>query len=304
MHNKKKYIVSSFYNFVYLEQPEVVYNLLKKKLENFNIKGTFIIGIEGINASFSIIYDQDEKVKNIIKKLFPCEVIIKSQENNFHPFLRLKIKLKKEIISLGEKNINPAKNRGKYLDPHSWEKFITKKDSVIIDTRNSYESEIGTFESSLKVNTKNFREFPKWIKKNKDKIKDKKIGMFCTGGIRCEKASNYLIKLGFKNIFQLNGGILEYLKITKNRNQFWKGECFVFDERVSVNSKLEKGRYSQCFACRSAITDKERTSKFFKIGEYCPKCFKIKTLKQKKRYKERQKQMVIAKQKGIKHLGN
>ena len=127
--------------------------------------------------------------------------------------------------------------------------------------------------------------------------------MFCTGGIRCEKASNYLIKLGFKNIFQLNGGIIEYLKITKNKNKFWKGECFVFDERISLNTNLEKGKYSQCFACRSAITNEEKKSRFYKDGEYCPKCFKTKTKNQKSRYKERKKQMDLAKEKGIKHLG-
>ncbi len=303
MHNKKDFIVSSFYKFVYLEEPEVIFDLLKNKLKVFDIKGTFIIGAEGVNASFSIKSFQFEKVKNIIKNLIQNDVKFKSQRNKNHAFLRFKIKIRKEIVSLGKKDVDPNQFSGKHLDPVSWEKLIMKKDSLIIDTRNSYESDIGTFKSSMKVDTKNFRDFPKWIQSNKDKLKNKRIGMFCTGGIRCEKASNYLIKLGFKNIFQLNGGIIEYLKITKNKNKFWKGECFVFDERISLNTNLEKGKYSQCFACRSAITNEEKKSRFYKDGEYCPKCFKTKTKNQKSRYKERKKQMDLAKEKGIKHLG-
>ena len=193
---------------------------------------------------------------------------------------------------------------GAFLDPDSWDKLISDPNSVIIDTRNKYESDIGTFKSSVKTKTTNFREFPIWFKKNKKKFFEKKIGMFCTGGIRCEKASNFLINEGYKNIFQLEGGIIEYLKKTKNKNKMWQGECFVFDERVSLNDKLEKGLYSQCFACRSAITYVDIESKYFKLGVSCPKCFKERSKKQKARYNERRRQMQIAKKKGIKHLGS
>ena len=302
--HKKKFIVSSFYKFVYLRNPGVIKKKLLTNLKKFNIKGTFIIGKEGINASFSVLEEQFEKVKILINTLIKKEIKFKNQFDNNHSFLRLKIKVKKEIVSLGQKNICPEKITGAFVDPDSWDKLISDPNSIIIDTRNNYESDIGSFKSSVKTKTSNFREFPIWLKKNKKKLFKKKIGMFCTGGIRCEKASNFLINEGYKNIFQLEGGIIEYLKKTKNKNQMWQGECFVFDERISLNDKLEKGLYSQCFACRSAITFVDTKSKYFKQGVSCPKCFKEKSKKQKSRYTERQRQMQIAKKRGIKHVGS
>ena len=302
--HKKKFIVSSFYKFVYLRNPGVVKTKLLINLKKFNIKGTFIVGKEGINGSFSIPAVQFQKVKSLIKTLVLSEIKFKNQFDNNHSFLRLKIKEKREIVSLGQKNICPGKMTGSFVHPDSWDTFISDPNSIIIDTRNEYESDIGTFKSSVKTKTTNFREFPIWFNKNKKKLQKKKIGMFCTGGIRCEKASNFLINEGFKNIFQLEGGIIEYLKKTKNKNKMWQGECFVFDERVSLNEKLEKGLYSQCFACRSAISSVDTKSKYFKPGVSCPKCFKEKSKKQKTRYQERYRQMQIAKKKGIKHIGS
>ena len=302
--HKKKFIVSSFYKFVYLRNPGIIKSKLLTDLKKFNIKGTFIIGKEGINASFSVSAEQFEKVKNLINALITKEIKFKNQFDNKHSFLRLKIKEKKEIVSLGQRNVCPEKLTGTFVDPDSWDKLISDPNSIIIDTRNVYESEIGTFKSSVKTKTANFREFPIWFKKNKKKLFEKRIGMFCTGGIRCEKASNFLINEGYKNIFQLKGGIIEYLKKTKNKNKMWQGECFVFDERVSLNDKLEKGLYSQCFACRSAINYEDTKSKYFQQGVSCPKCFKEKSKKQRARYNERRRQMQIAKEKGIKHIGS
>ena len=302
--HKKKFIVSSFYKFVYLRNPSVIKTKLSINLKKFNIKGTFIVGKEGINASFSVSAEQFKNIKSYIKTLISKNIKFKNQFDNNHSFLRLKIKEKKEIVSLGQKNICPEKMTGAFVHPDSWDKFISDPNSIIIDTRNEYESEIGTFKSSLRTKTTNFREFPIWLKKNKKKLFEKKIGMFCTGGIRCEKASNFLINQGYKNIFQLEGGIIEYLKKTKNKNKMWQGECFVFDERVSINDKLEKGLYLQCFACRSPISYVDTKSKHFKLGVSCPKCFKEKSEKQKARYNERRKQMQIAKKKGIKHIGS
>jgi len=302
--HKKKFIVSSFYKFVHLRNPYVVKTKLSIDLKKFNIRGTFIVGKEGINASFSVSAEQFEKVKSLIRTLISKEIKFKNQSDDNHSFLRLKIKEKKEIVSLGQKNICPEKMTGAFVHPDSWDKFVSDPNSIIIDTRNEYESEIGTFKSSIRTKTNSFREFPIWFKKNKKKLFEKKIGMFCTGGIRCEKASNFLINEGYKTIFQLEGGIIEYLKKTKNKNKMWQGECFVFDERVSLNDKLEKGLYSQCFACRSAITHIDTKSKYFKLGVSCPKCFKEKSEKQKARYNERQKQIQIAKKKGIKHIGS
>ena len=302
--HKKKFIVSSFYKFVYLRNTDVIKTRLLIDLEKFNIKGTFIIGKEGVNASFSVSSEQFEKVKNSIKNLISTEIKFKNQPNDNHAFLRLKIKEKKEIVSLGQKNICPEETTGFFVDPDLWDKFVSDPDFIIVDTRNEYESDIGSFKKSIKTKTNNFREFPIWFEKNKKKLLKKKIGMFCTGGIRCEKASNFLINKGYKNIFQLDGGIIAYLNKTKNKNKMWKGECFVFDERVSLNDRLEIGAYSQCFACRSAITYVDKTSKYFERGVSCPKCFKKKSKKQKAGYKERKRQMQIARKKGIKHLGS
>ncbi len=269
-----------------------------------SVKGTIIIGNEGINGSFSVDEKQLNKTYKIIQDSIPFKLEYKSQKVDFHPFLRLKIKLKEEIVTLGEKNINPRKNSASYLDSTDWDTLLQTKDSIIIDTRNHYESDVGSFKSSIKTSTKNFREFPEWISKNKKKLKNKKIGMFCTGGIRCEKASSYLINMGFKNVFQLKGGILEYLKRTKNSSQLWEGECFVFDNRVTVDSSLKKGTYFQCYACRSPISEEEVKSNDYQPGVSCPKCINEKSLEQKERYNERQKQILIAKKKKIKHLGS
>ena len=302
--HKKKIIVSSFYKFVYLRNPSDIKKKLLQNLRKLNIKGSFIVGKEGINASFSVSAEQFEKVKNLVKDLISSKIKFKNQFNDSHSFLRLKIKEKKEIISFGQENVYPEKLTGSFLDSDLWDKFISDPDSIIIDTRNEYESDIGSFKNSIKTKTSNFREFPTWFEKNKKKLFAKKIGMFCTGGIRCEKATNFLIKKGFKKIFQLDGGIVEYLYKTRNKNKMWEGDCFVFDERVSLNEKLEKGKYFQCYACRSAITQIDLKSKYFKTGISCPKCFKKKSKKQKARYEERQRQMQFSKQKGIKHLGS
>jgi len=179
-----------------------------------------------------------------------------------------------------------------------------QKDVVIVDTRNIYESKIGTFKDSLKPNTNNFTEFPEWIKKNKSLLKNRKVAMFCTGGIRCEKATTFLLKNGFKNVCQLEGGIINYFEKTKNNNKKWSGECFVFDERVTINENLDKGIFSQCFACRSAITLDDMESKSYIEGISCPHCFSNTSTKQKESFSERQKQVNIAKIKGIKHLGS
>ena len=211
------------------------------------------------------LYQQNNlrKLKISIQNLISTEIKFKNQFNNTHSFFKTKNQRKKEIVSLGQKNISPEETTGFFVDPDSWDKFISDPDSIIIDTRNEYESDIGSFKKSVKTKTNNFREFPIWFEKHKKKLLKKKIGMFCTGGIRCEKASNFLINKGYKNIFQLDGGIIEYLNKTKNKSKMWEGECFVFDERVSLNDKLEKGLYSQCFACRSAITYIDTKSRVF-----------------------------------------
>ena len=200
-------------------------------------------------------------------------------------------------VKIENVEIEEAKNRGLPVKPGQWDKIVMSNEFKIIDTRNKFEIDIGSFKNSINPNTDSFREFPKKFKKLKID-KDAKLAMFCTGGIRCEKASSFLKKLGYKNVYQLDGGILSYLNY-KNKSKItettWKGDCFVFDDRVTINSKLKRGEYSQCFGCRSAITNQDIASKYYKKGVYCPKCYSIRTDKQKQRSEMRQKQLELNK---------
>ena len=297
------FIVSNFYKFKPFKNIDQLKLNLKNKIGKFDVKGSFLIGHEGINAAFSVPEKEFELIQHELNQLFNENLIFKKQKHNSHAFLRLKIRLKKEIVTMGDITVKSDNESGKYLTPEEWDELFTKDDVIVLDTRNYYESDIGTFKNSVKVNSNNFREFPEWFKNNKEKFYNKKIAMFCTGGIRCEKASNLVISRGYKHVYQLKGGIINYLQKTKNKKKNWKGDCFVFDDRVSVNNALKKGNYSQCFACRSPISIKDQKSKLFKIGVSCPKCFNNKNKKQVRRYQERQKQIKIAKRKGIKHLG-
>ncbi len=292
------YSIYSFYRFIKLNKIEQIKKKLELKLKSKQIKGTILISKEGINGSLSGNRTElDESLKNIKKFLNIRLLELKKNNNTYIPFERLKIKLKKEIVSLGQGELNINKKRGIPIKPKEWDKIILNKDFNIIDTRNNFEVDIGSFQNSINPQTNSFREFP--LKFEKLKISKKsKIAMFCTGGIRCEKASSYLRNKGFKNVYQLEGGIISYLDY-KNKHKItrsaWKGECFVFDNRVTVNQKLQRGKYSQCYGCRSAITKKEIESKFYKKGVYCPKCYYVRTDKQKERSEMRQKQIQLSK---------
>jgi len=304
MHNKTEYEVISFYEFINLNKIEQLKFELNDFLKRKKAKGTILIASEGVNGTISIKKVHSLKFKNFVNKILNKKVFFKVQNHFEHVFLRLKIKIKPEIIRMGQKNIQPNLNTGLHVDSGEWDRLITDKNTILIDTRNKYESKIGTFKGSILVNSSNFTEFPKWVKKNEKKIKNKKVAMFCTGGVRCEKASSYLKKNGFKNVFQLEGGIISYFQQTKNKSKNWIGECFVFDDRVSITENLSKGNYDQCFACRTPINEKDKNSKMFKKGISCPNCYEITTTKQKKSFEERNKQISLAKKKGIKHLGN
>ena len=304
MHKKREYKIISFYEFINLTEIEQLKFELLDFLKKRAAKGTIIIAREGLNGTISIRENYSLEFKNLINKILKKRVFFKIQNHFEHVFLRLKVKVKSEIIRMGQKNIYPNINTGLHVSSDEWDELIADKNTLLIDTRNNYESKIGTFKGSILVNSSNFTEFPKWVRKNQKKMKNKKVAMFCTGGVRCEKASSYLRKNGFKNIFQLEGGIISYFKKTKNKKKNWIGECFVFDERVSITENLSKGNYDQCFACRTPINDKDKNSKMFKKGISCPNCYKLTTIKQKKNFEERNKQISLARKKGIKHLGN
>ena len=227
----------------------------------------------------------------------------KESYHKVNPFHRTKVKLKKEIVTMGVQDIDPKEIVGTYVKPKDWNQLISDPEVLLVDTRNDYEVHIGTFKNAVNPNTETFREFPQYVKKNLDPQKHKKVAMFCTGGIRCEKSTAYLKQQGFDEVFHLEGGILKYLEEVPEDNSLWEGECFVFDNRVAVNHKLEKGQYDQCNACRLPITEEDKQSDKYMEGVSCPHCYEKLSSEQKQRFTERQKQIELAKIRGEQHIG-
>ena len=281
--------------------------ILKKELKNLQILGTIIIGHEGINGTVSGSETNINKALKFLKSDSRfSDLDIKTSFSNKAPFLRLKVKIKKEIVTMGIDNIKPTTQAGKYVTYDQWNSLLNDEDTILIDTRNDYEYSIGTFKNSINPKTSNFKEFPKWVEKQKfteEVKKTKNIAMFCTGGIRCEKATSYMKNEGFKNVYHLKGGILKYLENTDIENSLWQGECFVFDDRVSVKQDLAQGDYDLCHGCRMPITEQEKLSNNYVKGVSCSHCVTIKSSEQVQRYKSRQKQINLAKAKNKSHLG-
>ena len=300
---KKKIFIFTFYKFIAISDKSSLQKKILDLMRTNSIFGTILIANEGINGTISGNIENLKKLKLLIRNNVTMGIRFKQYTCVNYPFIRQKVKIKNEIVKMGVNDIDVQKFTAPFLEPKEWEEFLKKKDTVVVDTRNIYESEIGNFKNSISPNTSSFSEFPEWIEKNKKIFENKGIAMYCTGGIRCEKASSYMIEKGFKNIYQLKGGILNYLKKTEKKNSLWNGECFVFDDRVSVNHSLEKGKFQQCFACKSALTHEDTLSKYYKKGISCKKCYKKTTRKQKEGFRERVKQISIAKEKKISHLG-
>ena len=297
--------VISFYKFVKINNPKKLRKSLLDILLNEDVVGTFLIAKEGINATVS---GSDISLKKIMKFLDKQkgfnDIEYKHSCSIKRVFKRLKIKVKDEIVALGKKEIDPSKTTGNYIEPRNWNKLIADPDVLLIDTRNTYEIKIGTFLGAENPNIKNFRDFPNFVKNKLNSKKNQKIAMFCTGGIRCEKASSYLLEKGFKDVYQLKGGILKYLEQNTKKNSRFKGECFVFDERVSVNKKLKNGRYQQCYACRMPISKDDISSIHYKKGISCPHCFSKTSKRQKNRFAERQNQINLSFLKNIDHFSS
>ena len=293
--------VFGFYKFIKINTLKKNKDILQKLLIQNNLRGTIIIAKEGLNGTIS------GKSKNILilinklQSLFSFKKFDNSNKSKslFQPFHKPKVKIKKEIVPMNL-TLNPKeRNLNTHLDPREWNKLIKKKDTHIIDTRKPFEYEVGTFKKSINPNINNFRDFPKYLKKLK---KNKPIAMFCTGGIRCEKTSVFLKKKGFKNIYQLNGGILNYLQKMKKEESLWKGECFVFDNRISLKHGLKSGTFKMCSGCRKPISPKDRKSKKYEEGVSCPSCYDNLTTEQKSRFRMRQSQIYKAKKSGQKHI--
>ena len=299
---KENIYIYTFYRFKDLRNIQSLKKYLEKLSRDRIVLGTILLAKEGINGTISgSKKDLDLFILKIKKLLRIRNISLKISKNQFIPFYRLKIRLKKEIVTIGDSSIKPDKISGKHISPEKWDKIISNKKYLVIDTRNNYEISIGTFKNARNPNTKSFRDFPKYIEKS-NFSKDQPIAMFCTGGIRCEKASSYLLKNGFKDVCQLDGGILNYLEYKKNKNiKYWKGECFVFDNRVSVSLNLKKGSYKQCYGCRHPITIKDTKLKSYTKGASCKYCLKEKTNKKISSSLVRQKQIDLAEEKQEKH---
>ena len=300
--------VAALYKFSEIDNPLEIQISLKKTLKELSIYGTILVGSEGINGTIAA-----EEKENLNRALIYLrglkgfeDLDIKFSDSKKNPFIRLKIKLKDEIVTIGDKSIDPVKTVGEYVKPEDWNSLLEEDDILLIDTRNDYEYSIGTFRDSINPKTKKFRDFPKWLKEQdftKEDKNNKKVAMFCTGGIRCEKASSLMKNEGFKKVYHLKGGVLKYFESVSKDKSLWDGECFVFDDRVSVKHDLSIGNYDMCHGCRMPITENDKKTKKYIRGVACPNCFDQTTEEQKSRYKSRQKQMELAKQRNQKHLG-
>lgn len=296
--------VVALYRFVRLDD----YESMREPLLNFcldrHIRGTLLLAHEGINGTVAGSDSAIDELLNYLRaddRLADLDCKFSSHEER--PFLRMKVKLKREIVTMGQENIDPNVCVGRYASPQEWNALIDDPDVLVIDTRNEYEVEIGTFAGAVNPHTNSFREFPDWVEQNLDPKKHKKVAMFCTGGIRCEKSTSLLVSWGFEDVWHLKGGILNYLEQTPEEDTRWEGECFVFDSRVAVNHQLEKGSYDQCFACRFPIDDDQKQSPHYLPGVSCPRCVNAHTEQQKGRFAERQRQIGLAKRRGESHIG-
>jgi UPF0176 protein len=295
------FIVFGFYKFIKNKSLKKNKDFLQKFLKSNNIRGTIIIAKEGLNGTISGRDKDIDKINKKLKSLFSFKQFNNTNisKSKFQPFHKPQIKIKNEIVPMNLTINSKDRNIKTHLEPKDWNKLIKNKDTHIIDTRKPFEYKVGTFKKSTNPNVTNFRDFPKYLNKLK---KNKPVAMFCTGGIRCEKTSVYLKKKGFKNIYQLNGGILNYLKKIKKSESLWKGECFVFDNRISLKHGLKLGSHSMCSGCRMPISPKDKRSKKFEEGVSCPTCHDKLTEAQKSRFRMRQSQIYKAKQSGKKHI--
>jgi UPF0176 protein len=270
-----------------------------------NIKGSLLLAREGINGTVAGTQPSIDRLLAWIRTDPRLQNIrCKFSYDEEMPFYRSRVKLKKEIVTMGIEDIDPNRSVGTHVKPSDWNALISDPEITLVDTRNTYESAIGSFKNATKANTESFREFPQYVREKLDPITHRKIAMFCTGGIRCEKSTAYLKQLGFDEVYHLQGGILKYLEEVPESESLWQGECFVFDNRVSVDHALEKGSYDQCHACRLPITETDKQSRKYQQGVSCPACYDRNTDNQRKRYAEREKQVRLAKLRGESHIGS
>lgn len=300
------FLVAALYKFVQLDDYKTIQEPLLEMCQSQEVYGTLLLAREGINGT---IAGPEEGVRNVLNFLQSDNRIGQIEHKESHademPFLRMRVRLKKEIVTMGVPTVNPNDTVGTYVEADQWNDLISDPDVIVIDTRNDYEVEIGTFKGAIDPKTASFREFPKWAEDNGVlENKKQKVAMFCTGGIRCEKSTAYLREQGVEDVYHLKGGILKYLETVPEDESMWEGQCFVFDQRVSVGHGLEQGQYDTCHACRLPIDEEDKASPLFVKGVACPKCHGTHSQEQLDRFTSRQKQMEIAKKKNLVHLGS
>ncbi|GHD28158.1 rhodanese-related sulfurtransferase [Parahalioglobus pacificus] len=297
-------VVAALYKFVTLEDYIAMREPLLDCCVTAGVKGTLLLAEEGINGTIAGTREGIDAVLAYLRNdARLADLEHKESFDDHMPFHRMKVKLKKEIVTMGVDGIDPNQTVGTYVKPEDWNALVDDPEVLLIDTRNDYEYGIGSFRGAVDPHTTTFREFPGWVRENLDPAKQKKVAMFCTGGIRCEKASAFMLKEGFEEVYHLQGGVLKYLEEVPEAESTWEGECFVFDNRVAVNQQLEKGQYDQCYGCRHPITEDDKRSPHYVKGVCCPRCFDSLSEDQMARFSERQKQIELAKQRGEVHVG-
>lgn len=303
-----KYLTAALYKFVSLPNYTAWQAPILAACKHHHIKGTLLLAEEGINGTIAGLPDNIHQVLHFLRTNQLLENKFANLEHkesyaDEQPFYRMKVKLKKEIVTLGVLGVSPTKKVGTYVKAEDWNALISDPDVILIDTRNDYEVDIGTFKGAIDPKTTTFREFPDYIAKHFDKTLHKKVAMFCTGGIRCEKASSYMMDQGFEEVFHLQGGILKYLETVPEAQSMWQGECFVFDQRVAVKHNLEVGDFNQCYACRHPLSPDEMKSEHYTTGISCSYCYNKLSAEKRASLMERQKQVMLAKVHGQMHIG-
>ena len=296
-------VIAALYRFVRLDDYESLRQPLLRRMLDNEVRGTLLLAAEGINGTVSGSREGIETLLDYLRedprlRDFDC----KFSYDDERPFYRSRVKLKSEIVTMGVDGLDPSE-AGTYVEPAAWNELISDPSVTLIDTRNDYESAIGSFDNATHSNTASFRDFPAFAADNLDPAKHRKIAMFCTGGIRCEKSTAYLRQRGFDEVYHLKGGILNYLEQIPESESLWRGECFVFDNRVSVNHALEKGSYDQCHACRLPVTGADKADHRYQPGVSCPACYERKNEAEKERFREREKQVRLAHARGERHIG-
>ena len=298
------FVVAALYKFAPLSDLKKLQAELQEVCDKNGVCGTLLIADEGINGTIAGDRSGIDHVLHALRRHAGLQDLEhKESFAETQPFYRMKVRIKKEIVTMGVAGIDPNETVGTYVSPEEWNRLLAEPDTLVIDTRNDYEVKIGTFRNAVNPRTENFSEFPDYVKKHMDPKKNKKVAMFCTGGIRCEKASAYMKKLGFDEVYHLKGGILKYLEKMPAEKSLWEGECFVFDQRVAVKQGLEPGSYTLCPSCRHPVSAADKASGKYVEGVACPACHDTISEERKARSAERHKQMKLAEKRGEKHIG-